>query len=295
MYGDLFARPLRFVRVSEIRIEGQEFWDRRADAWERRADAIDSFSDTYGMATMDALGLEPGEKVLDVGCGPGTSAVDLAARVAPGGDVVGVDISPAMVAAATRRAAAADVTNVRFVAADAQTETLGGDFDAVYSRFGVMFFSDPVAAFANIGHSLRSRGRLACAVWAQLADNPWMFVPTLTAAPVLKADLTIPGPDEPGPFSLAEPHRVTAILTQAGFADIRISAVTGSRLITAATADDDVRILLEVGPLGEAYEAAEEATRQAAVDAVLTAVEPYRDDAGWRLPGAALNVTAHWP
>src|SRR5207253_10378748 len=107
--------------------------------------------------------------------------LDLAARVAPGGDVVGVDISPAMVAAATRRAAAADVTNVRFVAADAQTETLGGDFDAVYSRFGVMFFSDPVAAFANIGRSLRSRGRLACAVWAQLADNPWMFVPTLTA------------------------------------------------------------------------------------------------------------------
>ena len=200
-----------------------------------------------------------------------------------------------MVEAAARRAAAAGVMNARFVATNAQTEALGSEFDAVYSRFGVMFFADPAAAFANIGGSLRSRGRLGCAVWAPLADNPWMFVPTAAAASVLQADLTIPGPDEPGPFSLAEPDRVTAILTEAGFTDVGIAPVPGARLITTATADDDVRMLFEVGPLGEAYEAADESTRQAAVDAVIAAVEPYRDDAGWRLPGAALSVTARWP
>lgn len=275
--------------------EQREFWDRRADAWERRADSLNSFSDAYGIPAMDALRVERGERVLEVGCGPGTTAIELATRVAPDGEVVGVDISPAMVAAATRRAAGAGVTNVRFVAANAQTGTLGGGFDAVYSRFGVMFFTDPVAAFANIGRSLHAGGRLACAVWGPLADNPWMFVPTLAAGPVLKAELSIPGPNEPGPFSLADRERVTAVLRQAGFVGIAVDPVAGSRLITTATADDDVRTLLEVGPLGEAYDSADNRARQAAVDAVLAAIEPFRDEEGWRLPGAALKVTAHRP
>ena len=281
--------------MSEAGAGTREFWDRRAATWERRADGIDAFSDTYGRAAIDALVLQPGERVLDIGCGPGTSVIALAGRVGPDGEVVGVDISPAMVEAAARRAAAGGVTNARFVAADAQSEALGSDFDAAYSRFGVMFFSDPVAAFANIGRSLRPDGRLACAVWAPLAENPWMFVPTMTAAAVLNAELTIPGPDEPGPFSLAEPDRVTAILTDAGFTDVGITPVPGARVITTATADDDVRMLFEVGPLAEAYEAADESTRQAAVDAVIAAAEPYRGEGGWRLPGLALSVTARRP
>jgi SAM-dependent methyltransferase len=216
----------------------------------------------------------------------------LATRVAPDGEVVGIDISPAMVAAATRRATAAGVSNVRFLAANAQTESLGAAFDAAYSRFGVMFFADPIAAFANIGRSLRPGGRLACAVWGALTDNPWMFVPTLAAGPVMKAELTIPGANEPGPFSLADVERVTEVLNEAGFADINVQTIQGSRLITTAIADGDVRTLLEVGPLSEAYETADNDTRQAAVDAVLAAIEPFRDPDGWRLPGAAHIVTA---
>ena len=280
--------------MSEIDF-AREFWDRRADAWERRADSLGSFSDAYGISAMDALHVTPGERILDVGCGPGTTAIELATRVAPDGEVVGADISPKMVAAATRRAAAAGVTNVRFLAADAQTEALGDDFDGAFSRFGIMFFADPVAAFANIGRSLRAGGRLSCAVWGQLTDNPWMFVPTLAAGAVLKAELTIPGPNEPGPFSLADHERVTTVLNDAGFVDVNIDNVDGSRLVTTATADDDVRTLIEVGPLGDAYSAADTTTRQAAVDAVVDAIEPYRDGDGWRLPGSALNVTGRRP
>src|SRR5690349_19154631 len=121
----------------------REFWDRRAEAWERRADSLGTPSDAYGIPAMGALPGAPGERVLEIGCGPGTTAVELAERVGPSGEVVAVDISPAMVAAATRRAAAAGITNVRFEAADAQTADLGGPFDAAYSRFGVMFFADP--------------------------------------------------------------------------------------------------------------------------------------------------------
>jgi SAM-dependent methyltransferase len=281
--------------VSESSVDQREFWDRRAEAWERRADAMNSFVDAYGTPALEALQVEGGQRVLDVGCGPGTTAIELASRVAPDGEVIGVDISPAMVAAAERRAAAAGVSNVRFVAANAQTDDLGKDFDAVFSRFGVMFFTDPEEAFSNIGRSLRPGGRLACAVWGPLTDNPWMFVPTLAAVQVLHAEVPIPGPDEPGPFSLADPERVTSLLSVAGFVDVTIEAITGSRLVTEAVADDDVRTLLAVGPLGDAYDDADDTTRRASVDAVLAAIEPYRDPDGWRLPGVALKVTAHRP
>jgi len=281
--------------VSETDFDERQFWDRRADAWERRADSLDAFSSAYGVSVMDALGVERGERVLDVGCGPGTTVVELATRVGPDGEVVGVDISPAMVAAATRRAAAAGVRNVRFVVGDAQTDVVGRDFDGAYSRFGVMFFADPVAAFANIGRSLRAGGRLACAVWGPLADNPWMFVPTLAAGPVLKAELAIPAPGQPGPFSLAERERVMTVLNEAGFDDITVERVEGSRLIATTGAANDVTTLLEVGPLGEAYEAADNRTRQAAIDAVLVAIEPYRDGDDFRLPGTALKITGCRP
>ena len=278
--------------MGESELDERDFWDRRAAAWETRADLINSFSDAYGGPALDTLRVVDGERVLDVGCGPGTTAIELAARVAPRGEVVGLDVSPAMVAAATRRAAAAGVSNVRFVLADAQTAALGSNFDAVYSRFGVMFFADPTAAFANLASALRAGGRLACAVWGPLSDNPWMFVPTMAAGPLLKAQLTIPGPDEPGPFSLADPERVTTVLGAAGFVDIAVARVAGSRMIPKATAEEDVQALLEIGPLADAYADADHATRGAAVDAVISAIEPFRDGEGCRLPGVALIVTA---
>lgn len=158
-----------------------------------------------------------------------------------------------------------------------------------------MFFRDPVAAFVNIGRSLRGGGRLAVAVWGPLPDNPWMFVPTVAAAPVLGTELTIPGPDEPGPFSLAEVEHVDEVLTKSGFADIAIEKLSGSRLITAGAAGDDAASLLEVGPLGEAYAAADDPTRRLAVESVLDAIEAYREGEGWRLPGSALKVIARRP
>ncbi|MEY2404668.1 MAG: hypothetical protein QOD38_2219, partial [Acidimicrobiaceae bacterium] len=96
-------------------------------------------------------------------------------------------------------------------------------------------------------------------------------------------------------FSLAEPERINSVLTAAGFTDITVDVVAGSRLITSASADDDVRALLEVGPLGEAFGAADDEARQAAVAAVLAAVEPFREEQGWRLPGVAHNVLARRP
>ncbi len=290
-----FLRVRSLLRVNESESGEREFWDRRADAWERRADSLNRFSDTYGIPVIDALNVRPGERVLDIGCGPGTTAIELARRVAPDGEVVGVDISDAMTAAAQRRATREQVPNITFRAADAESGALGEKFDAAYSRFGVMFFTDATRAFANIGRALRAGGRLGCAVWGSLAENPWMFVPTLAAAPVLQAELTIPAPDEPGPFSLADPERVSSVLTGAGFEHIAVELIEGARLVTSASAADDVQTLLEVGPLGEAYQAADDNTRQQAVDSVIAALAPYLEEDGWRLPGAALQVTARRP
>jgi SAM-dependent methyltransferase len=273
----------------------QEFWEERAEAWERRADALDAFSDTYGLPAIDALAPQPGERLLDIGCGPGTTAVELARRVGPDGEVVAVDVAAGMIAALGRRLERAGIANVRGVVADAGRDPLGDGFDGAFSRFGVMFFADPVAAFANIGRALRPGGRFACVVWGPLAENPWMFVPTLAAVQVLEAQLEIPGPGEPGPFSLAEPDRVTEVLRAGGFADIGVEPIAGARMVTPDVVDNDLSTLLEVGPLGPAFTAADDRTRQAAIDAVIAAVEPYRDGDGWRLPGAALVVTATRP
>jgi ubiquinone/menaquinone biosynthesis C-methylase UbiE len=278
--------------VSQANSEQQQFWDRRAPAWERRADSLDSIADSYGRPVMEALGLDSGQRVVDIGCGPGSTAIELARRIGNRGEVVGVDISAGMVAAAGRRAAAAGLTNVRFLVADAQTDLLGQDFDAAFSRFGVMFFGDPVAAFANIGRSLKKGGRLACAVWGPLADNPWMFVPTLAAVQVLNAELTLPEPGRPGPFSLDLADRIHEVLSAAGFVDTAVERIEGYRHITSETAGDNVTTLLAVGPLGEAYEAAAERTRELAAEAVVSALEPYHQNDGWDLPGVALKVTA---
>lgn len=281
--------------ANEANAEGRDYWDGRAPLWDRRAEAINEFSQQYGAAAMDALAIEPGQRIVDVGCGPGLTTIELGRRVGGDGEVVGADISAVMVAAAARRAETAGLTNVSFIAADAQTDPLGVGFDRVYSRFGVMFFSDPFAAFANLLESLRPGGRLACAVWGPLADNPWMTHPTLAAAPVLGLELPTPQPDQPGPFSLAEPSRATALLDQTGYEDIAVEVVTGFRKISEASARGDLEALLEAGPTANAYVAADEATRQAAIDAVVAIIEPFREDGGWRLPGVAHVLTAVRP
>jgi len=270
-----------------------EFWDARADLWTRHADAIDSLSGPYGLAVMDALAIEPGERVLDVGCGTGTTVLELARRVGPDGAVVGLDISPAMVAAARSRAEAAGVANATFVAADAQTADLTAEpFDVVFSRFGVMFFPDATAGFTNLARALRPGGRLGAAVWRGLQDNPWMFVPTLTAVQALNAGPPpIPGPDEPGPFSLADEAKIRAVLTTAGFDSVALEPLSRAQEWTDGRSG--VRTLLEIGPMRDAFGAADAAEQERVIDAVLEALTPYRtDDGGYSVPGGAWAVTA---
>ena len=201
-----------------------EFWSQLAPTWLEFEDQLEVVGGPPGQLAMDRLELLPGQRVIDLGCGSGRTTVELAARVSPRGAVTGVDISAEMLARARERAARLHVANAEFVHADVQVHDLGeASFDAAYSRFGVMFFADPVAAFGNIRRALRPGGLLSFTCWQSVFEDEWMLIPGAAVAEVTGALPPMPGPDEPGPFSLADPDRVRAVLDAAGSGSIAIA------------------------------------------------------------------------
>jgi SAM-dependent methyltransferase len=227
----------------------QAYWnDAAGKAWVELQDLLDRQLEPLGNRAIDTLAPRPGDRILDVGCGTGQTSLALAARVGAKGSVLGVDISAPMLGIAQRRAEAAGLSQARFVEADAQTFPFeAGAFDGVFSRFGVMFFADPVAAFANIRRALKADGRLAFICWRAAAENPWMTPPIGSAL----ADMPPPPrpePGAPGPFGFAEPDRVRTILSEAGFTDVAVEGHDGK--LGGNSLEDTIRLSLNIGPLG---------------------------------------------
>jgi SAM-dependent methyltransferase len=226
------------------------YWNATAgETWAAMQDKLDAQIEPLGAAAIDALVLKAGERVVDIGCGCGQTTIALADRVGAAGSVLGVDISRPMLAVARRRLAERGLAQASVIEADAQTHPFEADAaDAAYSRFGVMFFADPTAAFANIRKALKPGGRLGFVCWRTFAENPWMNAPLAAALPLLPAAPPPPDPLAPGPFAFADKDRLQAILTGAGFADIAIAAQ--DRMIGAPGIDEAVETALKVGPLG---------------------------------------------
>lgn len=250
------------------------------DAWVDHASTYDAMLGPIGLAAMDRLDPSPGDRVLDIGCGTGETTVELTRRVTAGGadgSVVGVDLSSRMLGAARARAADAGVTAVEFVEADVQTADLGRHrFDRAFSRMGVMFFSDPSAAFTNIAGALRPGGRLAFCCFQDLGRNEAIAVPLLSVAEMLAlppVDLSLPGP-----FSLADADKTTGLLQRAGFVDITLTEGPESVALTGVTdLRDMARQMIEQNPFtNPPFAAADDATRAAALDAVAATLEPHR-------------------
>ena len=177
----------------------------------------------YSAVLRRASGVQPHERVLDVGCGAGQTTRE-AARMAPAGSALGVDVSALAIERARVLAQAEGLRNIAFVRADAQTHSFTpGYFDLAISRFGTMFFDDPIAAFGNIGGALRQSGRLVMVVWQAPDRNEWdLAIRQALAGPDAPAAVADQGPD---PFSLADPTTVDGILRAAGFADIGFADV----------------------------------------------------------------------
>jgi SAM-dependent methyltransferase len=234
----------------------------------------------------------PGERVLDVGFGTGATTLPFAAAVAPGGHVTGVDISEPMLEQARKNLAAQHVANVTLVLADAQVHRFAPDsFDLVISRFGVMFFADPVAAFTNLHSGLRKGGRLCMAVWASIAENLHWKIPLEIAVKHLGHPAPVP-PNEPGPMAFRDPAYLRDILTKAGFTDIAITPQTFR--IVGQTAESEAEHSAMFGPAWRLMEEkqAPEAARQAIVAETATAFAPYMTPEGLRLPGTVLIAKA---
>lgn len=229
----------------------REYWNSQVgDEWVRHADAIDNMLSVLTRAALDALNLKPGESVLDIGCGGGATTLKAADSVGETGRAVGVDISQPLLQLARRRAAGRG--NVTFIEADAGAAAIpGAPFDAAFSRFGVMFFEDQAAAFANIRSVLKPDGRLVFACWRPFAENVWSNEPLAALAPLLKEPLKPADPNLPGPFALSDPNKITTVLGEAGWREISIAPWDGDVAI-GANATEAADFLLKIGPCARA-------------------------------------------
>jgi len=252
-------------------------WIRNGDAMEARLAAINDL-------LLAAAGPRPGEFILDIGCGTGTTARPFAAA---GAFVTGIDISAPMLGAARARGG-----NITYIEADAQTYDFAHrKFDQMVSRFGVMFFSDPVAAFKNLHGALAEHGRLTFICWAKLEDNAHWQIPFELA----RARLGAPSPRHPhapGPLAFADAGYVGSILTDAGFGNV---AVTPTAVpIIGESLEEEARIACLFGPTGALIEEKQPdtETRAALLETIQGALAGFRTDAGMSTPATVHIVTA---
>jgi len=194
--------------------------------WLANLKGFESTIAPVGDTLLARAAYSPGERVLDIGCGGGATTLAIAQAIQPGGEVLGIDISPDLIAATTRRAAAAGITNARFLFADASSVTLpDGPYDRLFSRFGSMFFAEPIPAFANLRKLLKPGGRIDLAVWGPPLQNPWMLEGMAVAR--RHVELLAPGPRAPGPFAFEDLSYIQEILDGAGFHGADIIAAKG--------------------------------------------------------------------
>lgn len=262
------------------------------DDWLVHADRYDAASARYDPLLLTGAGIAAADRVLDIGCGSGVST-RAAARLAVDGSVTGIDLSARLLAEARRRSEAAGLPNTTFVQGDAQVHPFEpAAFDVVISRFGVMFFGDPVAAFTNVGRGVRAGGRLALLAWQGLARNEWLR----TLLESLAAGRVLPGPatGAPGPFGLADPDDVRRILGSAGFRDVELASVE-EPVYFGADPDDAYAFVSSLGVTRGLLGGLDEPARAAALAALRSRLADHAGPDGVLLGAAAWLITARRP
>lgn len=227
----------------------REYWNGPAgEKWAILADNQDKMLGHLGETAMEAVDLTDGNNVLDIGCGSGGTTFEISRRVGSTGKVMGIDISEPMLAIAKARSAANNITNVEFSEADVTTFDFSTHiFERAFSRFGVMFFEDPIASFSNFASSIAAGGKIAFCCWRDLKYNEWFEFPLNVGLkycpPPEKSD-----PNAPGPLAFKEKDRIQTILSATGFTRIAIENYN-SKLVVGPTPKDAAKQLSEFGPL----------------------------------------------
>jgi ubiquinone/menaquinone biosynthesis C-methylase UbiE len=227
----------------------------------------------HSEAIFPKLKIKEGDKALDVGCGFGDTAIKLAHRVGPEGSVLGLDCCDAFMDYGQKQAKEEGLDNVSFINGDALVYPFEPDYDFVFSRFGTMFFSNPVAAFRNMRKALKPGGTVTHIVWRNRDDNPWLSI----AKDVVLQFLPPPGEQAqtcgPGPFSMANQEMVTAMMKSAGFEDILFERVDAPVLV-GKSVEDAIGFQLAIGPAGEVFReaGAEAEMKRQEIETALAAV-----------------------
>ena len=271
----------------------QQQWERwngvDGEHWKQEHERLERFLSPITGPLLTFAAPAAGSSVIDAGCGCGETTVALARAVGASGHVIGLDLSEPMLGVAKRRLQ--EFANAECILGDAATARVEGKrADLLFSRFGVMFFADPVAAFANLRKGLKRGGRVRFACWRTLKENAWQKVP-LDAIFEHVPRPPKPEPEEPGPFSFGKPERVTRILTAAGFAkpsftllDVELDLAGGGGL------DDAVQHLSQLGSVRRTMADQPEEARAAAIGALRKALAPYVSAGGVKLPAAVWLV-----
>lgn len=228
-----------------------DYWNGAAgQKWVRDADRMDVMLSPFVEAIISPVLPGPGQAVVDIGCGAGALSLNVAAS-AMNVSVTGVDVSAPLIELAKQRSAAVSA-GIEFVVADAAVWRPAEPVDLVISRFGVMFFADPAAAFANIRAGVKSKGRLRFACWRPLPENTWALAPLQAAMHLLKAPPAPPQPGTPGPFAFGDADYVSRVLTEGGWSNISITPWDGELTLPGGSAEKAAEFMLEMGPLWRA-------------------------------------------
>ncbi len=264
-----------------------EYWNGQAgDIWVENQRLMDGLLAPFSGSLMAKAAVQPGERVLDVGCGCGTTSFEMRQL---GATVRGVDVSQQMISRANEDARG--MGNITFSRADAATQSYTPDHQLVFSRFGVMFFADPTAAFQNLHSALAADGRLVFACWQAPAENPWISIGARAVQPFLEAPETPPDPKAPGPFAFADPDYVEQILSRAGYRQVRVEGYKDA-LFLGGTMDEVMHLQTRIGPLSRVLGELPEERRNDALRAAEAAFATHITDQGIRLGGAIWLVSA---
>jgi SAM-dependent methyltransferase len=268
-----------------------DYWNGAAAArWVHHQASIDRAMGAFGLGAIERLALRSGERVLDVGCGSGDTLIELARRVGAAGEVVGVDASRPLLERA--RARVHGTPNIQLVEADVARHAWEPRFDALFSRFGVMFFADPVRAFQNLRHALVPDGRLGFACWQSLDDNPWCALPLAAARSVIEVLPDPPATHAPGPFAFADPRHIRRVLSNAGYQRIELSSFRTPMVISEEGLDAAIDFALHIGPVARIFAEQSDAIADAIRQRLRSALAPVATAKTVTLEGAVWLVSA---
>lgn len=264
--------------------------------WGDYSEIMDLMLSPFGDAAQENLGDLTGKGVLDLGCGSGESTVKLAKAVGEGGVVIGVDVSADLIFLANQQRKAAGASNMALMCADASELALGEPVDALYSRFGAMFFDKPIDAYARIRSQMKPGGKASIICWRGFKENPWAFAPFIAAAPMLP-EVPPSKPGAPGPFAWAKPEEsAIPYLTKSGWKDIRTRPVD-HEIVMGGGIDGDpleaaLHFAMKIGPLSSRMEGMDDAQQTKIHDAVRAGLKKHMADGAVRVNGACWLITA---